>query len=266
MREETLLMQKFLIFALGILLLFMPGCGSLAESQDAVQAILQGTVPYEITLIDRISSKPVSSYAQWRGTDLKTALNILTQLNVTPRWPSMLPEGFDPDQEPLIILSVRRNKDDFSEYRIGDVLLVDEQNGDRREYWRVDESLFNNPHEVSFYFSNDAKDAYFLLRYVLWTPKQIAAHGAVLSHFAEVYDSVIIISASDFAPWKQIYLLDAKDAQSIRDGNRSDEYLMIFYRLMSQKLELEILKEISINLVPYEEVLGAMQYIHIRAC
>lgn len=254
--KGNLLMRKFLIFALGILILFMPNCGSLAESQDAVQAILQGTVPCEIASIDMGSNEPMSSYAQWRGADLKTVLNILAQLNVIPRWPSMFPEGFDPDQEPLIILSVRRNNDDFSESRIGDVLLFDEQNGERREYWRVDESLFNNPHEVSFYFSNDAKDAYFLLRYVLWTPKRIAEHGAVLSRLVEVYDSVTIIDASDFAPSKQIYLLDAKDAQSIRNGNRSDEYLMIFYRLMSQKLELEILREISINLVPYEEMLG----------
>ena len=250
-------MRKLLVFVFGILILFMSNYVSMAESPEYIPSVLDGMGMYERSTIDIASSKSMSSYAQWKGATTETVINILAELNVEPRWPSLLPEGCSLDQELIIIAAFRRNSD-FAEYRVGDILSVDVYNGMREEYWEVDELLFNKPDEISLYFSDEGKDTYFCLRYYLLTPNDISG----LTFFSKITkmqdnDTVLYAFGQDDL-WRQVYLLDAEAARSIYEGNRSEDNLMIFYRLMSNSLDLDTLEEIASSLIPYKDIQGKL--------
>ena len=207
---------------------------------------------YENTTVDTASGKPIMSYAQWQWADVQDAMGILAQLSLAPLWPSVFPNGYDPGQAPEVMILARRPKGDFSDHRIGDILSVEKSNGQRRERWRVAKTAFRQPTEIRLYFANEERTSSFCLRYNLWTPEEIADHG--FSRSLEAQDGGLELRAMEDDRWKQVYLLDAESALIIRDGNRSNQNLMIYYRLTSSNVDLDTLQSVANSLVPYEDV------------
>lgn len=216
---------------------------------------------YESSTVDTATGEPIISYAHWRGCSLDDVERILAQLALAPLWPSAFPEGYDPAQVPFIVMLSTRFKDDFSEYRIGDMLSsVKLDNGNDDVYWPTSEGAFSQPNStISLYFGSKDNSTGFCLRYIIWTPEMIGRHPNTspcdrTPYFMEAQANGLGISGVEGDRWKQVYVLNANDFQSIRNGNRSADTLMIYYRMLSSTLDLETLKEVARNLIPYEDV------------
>lgn len=227
--------------------------GVMPAPQSSADNVFNQDGMYECSDVDIASGEPICSCAQWKGCDFEDVQRILSALKLEPLWPSVFPQGYDPDQEPVVIIFTWKPKDDFAEFRVGEMLSSRKKGNSRDMYWELSEAAFDQPKQISLYFINDERSTSFCLRYNLWTTKQIANH-AYSSSRMEIQENGFGLYAQKDYPWNQVYIINANDLQRIRKGDRSEDTLMIYYRLMSTDLDLETLKEIAINLVPYADV------------
>lgn len=239
-------MRKLWIWVLAVLML----CGT-AGATDTPQG-----VPYEQT-------DGYSSAALWEDAGTVEALRILQALGITPRWPGVLPEGFDPEAEPRVRILATRDPQGYSRYRTGEMLHSEQlEDGRTLEYWPVDASALDQPERIDLVFSSEAGDSHITLIYYMRTQQWMFSPGRTSARILEAFDQGFYngmhcydayLNETTWGPLQRVFLYEDADLKHYEGNPADDERLVVAYEVRSGSMEMEPLMDIARGLVLLEE-------------
>lgn len=239
-------MKKYAAWLLAFCLL----CGT------AVAEVPEG-VPV-VSLDVYAKGRAESNIAMWHDAGLDVALHIFEGLGITPRWPGFFPDGFDPEAEPRVDMSIQRDNINYADYRTGVLVSTEPRSGFTREYWALNPSVFDQPTRIELTFTNEAGDSHFTINSNINTVRRLGGAGRGLQNpqVGPLGNGMICSYTSDgegvFHLWR-IYLYEDSVVEAITKGELQKEDLMVAYELRSRTIRLEPLMEIARGLVLREE-------------